>query len=683
MAKRGWDEAPAYKPLRSFGDNNSYGYAAERQSGKPLVPWWTPREDGMAIGADQEYDRARARSVVKSALDLQNEQSEVHALNLLYGQMYDNRQLAYFDYGTNAFIKAAMRPVSTVVENHIKRCGEILVSQVGKNKPKATVVTRGADFARVQAADTLDKWLWGNTVANGHYANSKNTFKCSLPYGFGGVKVCYDEGTIKEIPIFPDDILVSQREVCATGSYSHLFHRRVMPIEAVADEFGCNADDLMADESVLLTTETSQYRAIGRGWVVVVEAWLRSNEAGDGRYVAATSGRLLRDESWDQEWLPFVFFHYSAPLSGRSFYTPGMVEDLLPYQIRYNEICDVIRNAQDLSRAICFNPIGSRVDPNALYARHGRIINHAPGLAPSFQIMPTVDPSLYQERARIPQEMLASQGISEMSNASLPENVRLDSSKAVREANAIQDGRLADLAQRFEQYHLDVFQMYIHVASKYAKEGSTTLWYAGGKQTCAESIDWKDLNLSDDDGDIYTLQLEASSAFSMSPSAMRDTIEDQFSRGLITKEEYMEQLATPDSESVVSLATASSRSIKGTLVSLLKGEYVPPMREQDLELGITLVTASLLDITNPTKYKAGSVPDDLILVHREWLASATKILTDAANANANGQMQPAPMEPMNVPPGTMGGPVLPIDPMSAPMPGPQGPGAMLPINPNL
>lgn len=671
---RGWDAAKPHKMQRGWSNQN-YGYRSEH--GQELVPWWTAREGDKPIGEDLEYDRARARSVVRSALDLQQEQSEVHNLNLLYGQMYDNRSLAYFDYGTNAFVRASMRPVSTVIENHIKRAGDTLVSLVGKNRPKATVVTRGADFARIQMAQSLDKWIWGNTINTDHYGLATNAFRCSLPFGFGGVKICYEEGHIEQKAIFPDDIIVSQREVSATGHYSHLFHRRVLPLEAVAEEFGCDADELLADDSVLLASETSQYRPVGRGWVVVVEAWLRATDGGPGRYVAATSGRLLRDEAWDREWIPFVFFHYSAPISGRSFYTPSLVEQLLPYQIRYNEICEVIRNAQDLSRAICFNPIGSRVDTNALYAKHLRVLNHTAGMAPTFQVLPTVDASLYEERARIPQEMFADTGLNEMSNASMPANVRLDSSKAVREVNLMQDGRLADLAQRFEKYHLDCFKMFINVASKYATKGETTLWYAGGNKTCAETIDWGELNLEDDDGDIYTLQLEASSAFAMSPSAMRDTVEDQFNRGLITKEEYMEQLATPDSEAVVNVATAASRSIKGTLVSLLKGQYVAPLKEQDLVMGTQLVTNSLLDLTNPTKYKKGSVPKELISVHRQWLASASAILKRVENANAQGQMQPNPMEPMNAPPGGLVGPNMPAAPIAS-MP----PGAMAQINPN-
>jgi hypothetical protein len=675
MSNRGWETPMLPRPSRGW-DSQNYGYRTERE-GKALVPWWTPREEDKPIGEDLEYDRARARSVVRSALDLQQEQSEVHSLHLAYGQMYDNRSLAYFDYGTNAFVRASMRPVSTVIENHIKRAGDTLVSLVGKNRPKATVVTRGADFARIQAAHTLDKWIWGNVLNTDHYSKATNAFRCSLPFGFGGVRICYEEGHIEQTEIFPDDIIVSQREVAATGHYSHLFHRRVLPLEAVAEEFGCDPDELLADESVLLASETSRYRQVGRGWVVVVEAWLRATDGGPGRYVAATSGRLLRDEAWDREWLPFVFFHYSAPISGRSFYTPSLVEQLLPYQIRYNEICEVIRNAQDLSRAICFNPIGSRVDTNVLYAKHLRVVNHTPGMAPSFQVMPTVDPSLYEERARIPQEMFADTGLNSMSNASMPANMRLDSSKAVREVNLLQDGRLADLAQRFEKYHLEVFQMFINVASKYATKGETTLWYAGGNKTCAETIDWGDLKLDDDDGDIYTLQLEASSAFTMSPSAMRDTIEDQFNRGLITKEEYMEQLATPDSESVVNVATAMSRSIKGALTTLLKGLYVPPSPDQDLTMGIQMVTASLLDLTNPTKYKRGSVPKEVISAHRQWVASATAILQRATNANTNGQAQPNPMEPMNQPPGMMSPATMLAPPLATPPPG-----AMSQINPN-
>lgn len=673
-----WQGAFPSSPLRGWTGNKGYGYVAKDSEGNP-IEWWSERTGGK-LGSDPHYDRSRAESLVRSAMDLERAQSEVHTLNLYYGQMYDNRQLALFEWGTNNFVRASMRPLSTANENHAAVCLDMMVAQVGKNRPKATPICRGANFKRKRAAKKLDKFLWGTTVNTNHFAKAKNAFKCALTYGFGGIRFCYEDGAIEEEPIFPDDILVDQREVSATGRYSHLFHRRVLPVERVAHMFNLDADKLMADTQVVSGVDAMGYRAIGKGWVLLVEGWLKAEDGMPGRYVAATNGRLLKDEAWTEEWVPFVFYHYNEPISGRSFYQPPLLENLLPYQIRYNELTDIIRNAQDLSRAIALIPKGSGIDPNVLYAKQLRVLQYNIGFAPTFEILPTVARELYEERARIKEEMTSRCGLGQYSNATLPSGNRLDSSKAVREANAIQDDRLVDPAQRYEEFHLNCYKLMMKIMGKYAtKDGDgkpkTVLWQGGGKVKYSESIDWSELDLSDEKGDFYTLQIEPSSAFSMMPSAMLDTLEDQLARGLITPDDYKNALATPDTEAQLNVSTASARNIEVTVDRLLDGKYTPPKPEQDLVTAVQRITISFLSLD--TDYDIDSVPMEIYAMHRDWLSAAQAILDQAANANANGQIQPAPMDPMmasNITPDMQ----LP-NPLGSPMMNP----AMAPINPNL
>ena len=678
MAKKTskWEGAFPASPMRGWNTNKGYGYVAKDDKGNP-IEWWTDRTE--KLGKDPHYDRNRAESLVRSAMDLERAQSEVHTLNLYYGQMYDNRQLALFEWGTNNFVRASMRPLSTANENHAAVCLDMMVAQVGKNRPKATPICRGANFKRKRAAKKLDKFLWGTTVNTGHFANAKNAFKCALTYGFGGIRFCYEDKGIEEEPIFPDDILVDQREVSATGRYSHLFHRRVLPVERVAHMFDISADELMADTQVVTGVDAEGYRTIGKGWVLLVEGWLKAEDGMPGRYVAATNGRLLKDEPWKEEWVPFVFYHYNEPISNRSFYQPPLLENLLPYQIRYNELTEIIRNAQDLSRAICLIPKGSGIDPNVLYAKQLRVLQYNIGFAPTFELLPTVAKELYEERARIKEEMTSRCGLGQYSNASLPSGNRLDSSKAVREANAIQDDRLVDPAQRYEEFHLNCYKMMMKIMGKYAtKDGDgkpkTVLWQGGGKQQYAEEVDWSELDLSDEKGDFYTLQIEASSAFSMMPSAMIDNLEDQLARGLITPEDYMQALATPDTEALVNLSTALARNIDKTVDRLMDGKYTPPTPEQDLVLGVQRATISML--TLDTDYEDGTVPVEIYSIHRDWISAAQSILDLAVNANSNGQIQPNPMDPM------MGGSPMPPPQLANPLGSPM-PGAMAQINPNL
>lgn len=639
-----------------------------------FVEWWTPRDGN--VGDDPQVDEQRAKALIACAVSLENSQAEIHEMNLYNGQQYSNRQVAFFDWGTNQFVRQSNKPISRVNENMTAVIIDAMTAQIGKNRPKATAITRGASWSVRKNAKRLDKYLWGETMRQVLYDKFKSTFKTACIYGVGGMRHEWIKGKDELTEVFPDDILVDEREAAATGDFSYIMHRRCLPLNVVAAKFGIDPQVLKRDATFIDNPVAN--RRIGNGWVLVVEGWLKANDGHKGRYVAATNGRLLRDEVWDHKWVPFVFFRYNAPVAGRGFFTPSLVETILPFQIRHNELSDAIRFGIDSAGPVWMVPEGSRVNPNDLLGRYHRAIRHTPNLPPSLTIIPVGDGVLFEERRRVWEDAFQRVGLNQSSNASLPAAVRYDSSPALQEANAIQDDRLVDPAQRYEEYILANFKMMAQVTAANATADTTTVWtYAGRKKSMrmTEQIKWKDINLEENS---YVLQLEASSAHSMTPAAARQRLEEDLGKGAITPEEYALNTMHPDSESTATLASVQAEDLEWVVEQLQEGLYPPPESEQDLAGGIPRVRLSLLQLN-----QYDDVPEEVREVHVTWIAAASAIVEKAAEADAQGapvgpDMAPGAMPPPEDPFAAMQGPAGGPGQLQGMAPGPQGP-AMSPI----
>jgi hypothetical protein len=303
------------------------------------------------------------------------------------------------------------------------------------------------------------------------------------------------------------------------------------------------------------------------------------------RVVAVDGGVLLLDEAWEHPCFPYVWFHFDQPLSG--FYWPGAVERALPYQIRLNEINEVIRDAQDLmARPRVLVAEGSRVNPADIDNLTARIIKYT-GIKPEALTWEAVSPELYAERDREVRACFEQFGLPALvAQGKLPGQARLDSSAALQEATSIGDDRLSDVIRRFEDFHLQLAECLIWSMRSFDGDGETT-WYSGGRKARAEVIKWKEVNL---DEDSYTMTLEAASVFSMTPAARRDKLERDYAKGLITVEQYHAMDGMPDIESHQSLMASAIEDIRRVIELMEDGGYEAPSPMQDLVNGVGMVT---------------------------------------------------------------------------------------------
>lgn len=599
--------------------------------------WWDP-ESGEHL-SDEDREKARASSLIGTARNLETLQSEIHRNNLLYGALYSNRQLAAFDWGTGDLHRVSLEPINRTGENLVVSIVETLVNQVGKQRPKAKPVTRGASWKLRRKARLLDKFLWGEFLRSGLHGLGKRVYRDAQVFGFGALYFELVDEQVCIERVFPDEILVDQMEVVACGRPRHIYRRRVLPVDVVAHKWGVDAEDIAdcAGQKYL------EYRAVGAGWVVVVEAWQLAVSGLPGYYMAAVDGKVLAEKAWKSERPPFVFYHAGDPLDG--FYAPSTVERILPYQIRLNEINEVIRDAQDImGRPRLLVAEGSRVNPLEIDNLVARIIKYT-GIKPEAVTWPAVSAELYNERDRLVSMCERQLGVTNSSvSGSMPSNVRYDSSAALREHNAIQDDRQADPSQRLEEFYLECAKQIIRTIDV-AGAKPTTLYMTGGKYAKCERIDWSEIDI---DEDAYVLQLEATSIVEMSPSAARDDLEKQFAMGVITPEQYRLERSHPDDQAELSLQAAAAADIRRVIELLEEGGWEDPTPVQDLVNGVQLVSLALLNLNQyeddeDEDYK-GPRLEQIKLNFLDWITAARGWLDDGADEHETGEpMDPASM----------------------------------------
>ena len=131
----------------------------------------------------------------------------------------------------------------------------------------------------------------------------------------------------------------------------------------------------------------------------------------------------------------------------------------------------------------------------------------------------------------------------------------------------------------------------------------------------------------------------------MTPSAMRDSLEDQLIKGLITPEQYKRELGAPDLDMLNSIQSEALEDINRVIELLEDGKYEHPIQEQDLINGTKLVQLRLLGLNRYEDDGDGEL-EQIKLGFIQWLVEARAILREGSEAQAPDQMVPQTTAPM-------------------------------------
>lgn len=510
------------------------------------------------------------------------------------------------DWGTSTVREVMHRPATLNTENLCASAVERMYAFVGKNRPKATVVTHDGSFEQRQNGELLDRALYGDFLHLSVWEKAQLMFRDACVFGTGFLRVDIDptDGELFIERVLPDEIIVDQRE-CVSGCEPLQMHlRRVVNRHVLRQMYPENETDIDNAKSAWIS-----YRNPSLDFLVVVESWARGPH---GKHVVAIDGATLLEESYKRDKFPFIRFCYREPLTG--YYGTSLVEQAMPYQLRLNRLNWVIEQGQELYAVPrTFVDAASQVIRQQYDNEFGRLFYYR-GQKPETEIWPGVSAEVYAERVHIREQCFADLGISELSaGAKAPDGWRADSSKALREMNTIEDQRHAPVAQRYERAILDIAEHMVELRAGRKNKGKT-VWRSG---KVAEEVDWESIDL---ERDRYTMIIEASSILNMTPAAREDQLDDWAKKGWITPEEGRAMYDHPDLEASLSLTTAAVKNIEWTIMQLQKGLVVMPDPLQHLEFGVAKVQMAYLDAQRQ------EAPETVLENMRRWIEMANHIL---------------------------------------------------------
>lgn len=602
--------------------------ASSRDRYRDTLPWWecdVEPTDGTSPKHTVLFNHVRA---------LEEDQLDVAFMNSLNSRLYSNRESMQFAW--NSTLLTSVRPLTPNEDNVIQSVVDTLVARVGSMKPKATVYTRGADFDVYRRGRSLDKYLWGMFQHLKIHRLGRKVFRDALIYGTGFLKLCVDaDNEIVAERVNPDEIIVDNRE-CVSDDYPlQIHHRRLMSRMALIKKFPKHAEAIKEAQSEGFQYTT--YRTPSDEQIVVVESWRMGVE-----HTIAIENATLATEKFPHARAPFVILRWNDALSG--FYGRSVVSDLVGYQIRLNKLNTSIDFGQDV---MCvprvFVDQGSQVLDTRLDNQIGKVVRYR-GVLPEAITWQAFNPEIYNERERLWQRAHESQGVSQMASENkLPTQARLDSSEAIRELNAHEDGRFNDRVQSVEEWYLEIGEQLIEISAdlyKNQRVNKRTSWRSGN---LVEQIDWKHCDLAKDK---FVLNISASSVLNMSPAGRKDKLNFWLDRQLVTPEQYKAWSGEPDLEAMAQLESASHDALMSDIDAMLDGATDRgPDPHMNLAYCIQVVNGTYLHI------KSLEAPEDILMIFRTWLLTAESLVNQpvAAPPMPGGQVDPATGLPMGAP----------------------------------
>lgn len=600
--------------------------------------------------------------LIPTVREIEERQMEIHQLNLRCAKLYSNRELMTLDWGMGTIRDVMHRPSSMQTENLCASAVETLYAFIGKNRPKATVVTHDGSFEQRQQGELLDRFLYGEFIHHNVWEKAQLMFRDACVFGTGFLRVDVDpvDNEIFIERVLPDEVIVDQRE-CVSGSLPLQMHlRRVVNRHVLLAMYGDDPKARLAIEGA--KSNWISYRNPANDYLVVCESWYRGK---NGRHAIAVEGATLLDEPYKRDRFPFIKFCYREPLTG--FYGSGIVELAMPYQLRMNRLNHTIEKGQNLyAKPWTFMDAASQVIRQQFSNELGDFYYYR-GQKPETVIWPGVSPEMYAERSHIREQCWSDLGLNAMQiSGQMPAQSRMDSSKAIREANNIHDERHAPCAQRYERTILELAEHMVELGAKaFKKSKRKTVWREG---KVSEEIEWSEIDL---DRDRYTMVIEASSILNMTPAARQDQLDEWANKGWISPEEARAMYDHPDLEASLSLTTAAVKNIEWTIMQLKKGKSVTPDPLQHLEYGVARVQMAYLDAQ-----RQGADDATTLEGMRRWIELANHILNPPQDTvlpapGAQGVVNPTP--PPGVDPMAAGGAPMMGDPNAMNIPtGPTG-----------
>lgn len=594
-----------------------------------------------------EYKNKRYQPIWNLCTSLRKSQTYRHEEHLKYMRLYGGAPILGLEPRAYAR-KKDLYTRGRLAFNVVRNCCDAYTAKIAKERPKATFVTSGGDWALQQKAKQLDKFIEGQFYESDLYELAPQVVLDSAKIGTGLVKVFIDgEGKGQRIAVerkMPWQVLVDDEDAyygVPTAIYEEYFIDRV-----VAMEMWPTKRDIIAKAGVVNEGIGEWgYEAL-TDQITVIEAYhLRSGpNAKDGRRCVITNVGDLEDDVYERDYLPYIPLYRQRP--GFGWWGDGLAFELEGIQVEMNVLLQKVQRTHHLmgsghwvfpkgflNKNKLDNDVGSLWEVNG---DPSQLVYH-PGGSPTADVFAHID-RLYQRSYEIT-------GIGQLSaQGQIPQGFDPKSGKALRTMSDIESERFQVAIRNYQHWYLQIARQMIDLAHEIASSNPAFSVKATSRNVMRQIV-WKEVSLKDDE---YVLKLYPTNALANDPSSRIAQVQEFANAGWLDKDDAMRLMDFPDLEAAQSAHNASFDLVNSMLDEMLsKGRYIGPEPFLNLQQALNLAQMAYL------KAKRDMAPEDRLALLRDFMADTKALMDQNAPKPPPGPnaMPPGPGAPPGLPPG--------------------------------
>jgi hypothetical protein len=509
---------------------------------------------------------------------------------------------------------------------------------------------------------------WADAV--GYQKEASLKLRDELTCDLGWLKVYVEDGETKCARFPPWELLWDKED----GKYADpecLYHVRRIPTVTAAAMLGIEPSELNQggswDPAGAVGVTTSQQR------IRIVDAYQRGP---NGRHVVIVGNRLIVDDDWHYDGIPYVYGHFDQKHVGMS--GMSVVSLNRAAQIELNEQQLTLRETHHQGATKVIHVKKGEEQPTGLNNAYVAVDLYTNTPA-NVEVPAAVNPEIYKYIDTLEGQMFDTIGVSPNSSRG-QSRAGVTAAVAIREDTELQNDRSALVSQDWEQTRVVVGKWWWRLTRDYAKAhpDAKPKWKAISRGV------WKEMVFEDITGE-YEVRVLPSSLFGQSLAGQFQKANDLIKEGWLTKEQAMSALNVPDISPITDQILAEQMLMEKIVDDILENEeYTSPDEYLSKEALFNYARSRYFLALLDDSYSAGA----LNLMRR--LLNATKPQQPAAPAAAAPPPGPpgAPPGPVGPPPPVLPGiappvtagptpvgepPMMPPGGAGGPPPGPMGP----------
>lgn len=598
---------------------------------------------------DQWYkltDDEAAQSLVTLARRLRDEQSGRQSDRIFYAALYGWREAATgFSSALRADLvtstqtnRLSLNLTRTMVDAAVARIAALA-------QPKATFYTDGAEYAKREQAQQMDKALQGIFDQEKYRAKSLRAFRSALVFSEGWLWFEADHvwGKPRIVRTLPGEVFVDEREAL-TGVPPRIYRRRYYDRAQLAAAFPKAAEQI--EEAKPLETDEREWGFDPQlDQVLVTEGWSLPSgpKAKDGRYIAAIEGATLEMMPYTRNRFPGARYVWDDPEVG--WYGHGLVEELAGIQIEINDLLDQINEAHQVVAGKWLVERNSGVERYHITDERDGILVYR-GTAPTYITPNAVPPQMYEYLWRLVSQAYEITGISQLA-ATSQKPAGLNSGVAIRAYEDNQSSRFKHKLSGFEDFVCDSAKLTIDAVQDLAEKGDVRVRSITDDEMSI--LDWKSVAL---DEEAYEVRVNPTSTLPQTTAGKLALVSDLAAvvgsdgQPVMDPQELSEMMAgIPDVEAYLRGKSGTKRLVKKAFAQMAAGKRAQGP-EPEMDPVVSLAAAKEEYLT----YRAANVPPDRLDEMLRWINLAARIAAPPPPPAPEPMPMPGP-EPMGPGPG--------------------------------